>query len=216
MIPVEPMGVFVSAEPTAPHTFVYPPAHSRDSHQDQVNPQHRSYSPAPRSDYLPTPPLEFADPMLLPPGVHPTFASNPYPPINSSNMNPVPPHAPPPFSQQSHRVQSPFYHPHPLPPPFLAGSLQRSSAGSHAFSSPASRESSLPPLVSPPPSVGLPAEQKEQSNPRVLKAGDLIFWHHLARSGEIPGVEDDDRARGIASPLPSLGQKMVGKVIFNR
>lgn len=214
------MGVFVAAEPTAPHTFVYPPAHSssRDSHQDQAYPQSRSYSPSLRSDYLPTPPLEFADPMLLPSGGHPSFGSNPYPPINTSNANPVPPPAPSPLSQHMHRVQSPVYHPHshPLPPPFLTVPLQRSPAGSLSANSLTSSESSLPPLISPAPSLSSTAEQKEQSNPRALKAGDLIFWHHLARSGEIPGVEDDDRARGISSPASNLDAKVVGKVMFNR
>ncbi|KAE9411352.1 hypothetical protein BT96DRAFT_961284 [Gymnopus androsaceus JB14] len=28
-----------------------------------------------------------------------------------------------------------------------------------------------------------------------LKAGDILFWHHLMRHGEIPGVSDDPRAR---------------------
>ena len=34
-------------------------------------------------------------------------------------------------------------------------------------------------------------------NPQPLQAGDLLYWHHLARSGEIPGVMVDLRARGI-------------------
>lgn len=29
-----------------------------------------------------------------------------------------------------------------------------------------------------------------------LKAGDMLYWHHLSRHGEIPGVQEDPRARG--------------------
>ncbi|KAJ3863160.1 hypothetical protein EV359DRAFT_73762 [Lentinula novae-zelandiae] len=40
-------------------------------------------------------------------------------------------------------------------------------------------------------SFGLPAEQAGQT----LKGGDSLFWHHLIRYGEIPGVSNDPRAR---------------------
>ena len=39
------------------------------------------------------------------------------------------------------------------------------------------------------------AEVKEPSTPRKLEAGDTLFWYHLSRRGEIPGVNDDPRAR---------------------
>ncbi|KAI0063567.1 hypothetical protein BV25DRAFT_1802024 [Artomyces pyxidatus] len=32
--------------------------------------------------------------------------------------------------------------------------------------------------------------------PYALRAGDVLYWHHLARNGEIPGVVDDRHARG--------------------
>jgi len=35
-----------------------------------------------------------------------------------------------------------------------------------------------------------------------LRGGDVLYWHHLRRSGEIPGVCEDERARsgvGVAS-----------------
>jgi len=32
-----------------------------------------------------------------------------------------------------------------------------------------------------------------------LKAGDVLYWHHLLRHGEIPGVREDPRARGKGS-----------------
>lgn len=39
----------------------------------------------------------------------------------------------------------------------------------------------------------------------ILKGGDVIFWHHLARSGEILEVVDDERAR---RPAESAGGGM--------
>lgn len=30
---------------------------------------------------------------------------------------------------------------------------------------------------------------------RTLKAGDMLHWHQLSKTGEIPGVEEDPRAR---------------------
>ena len=41
--------------------------------------------------------------------------------------------------------------------------------------------------------------------PSILKGGDVIFWHHLARSGEIFEVVDDERAR---RPTESAGGPM--------
>ncbi|KAF8622663.1 hypothetical protein AX15_006774 [Amanita polypyramis BW_CC] len=40
-----------------------------------------------------------------------------------------------------------------------------------------------------------PTEAKELRLPRELEAGDILFWYHLSRHGEIPGVNDDPRAR---------------------
>lgn len=52
-----------------------------------------------------------------------------------------------------------------------------------------------------------PAPQIQQSGPpprppspvMKLKAGDMLYWHHLSRHGEIPGVQEDPRARGKGS-----------------
>ncbi|KAI9442385.1 hypothetical protein H4582DRAFT_1279052 [Lactarius indigo] len=38
-------------------------------------------------------------------------------------------------------------------------------------------------------------------SPQPLRVGDLLYWHHLTRSGEIPGATDDRRARGINTVL---------------
>ena len=44
------------------------------------------------------------------------------------------------------------------------------------------------------------AEPLELS-PQPLRAGDLLYWHHLTRSGEIPGATDNRRSRGINTVL---------------
>jgi hypothetical protein len=36
-------------------------------------------------------------------------------------------------------------------------------------------------------------EEEEEEEP--LKQGETVHWHHLEKSGEIPGVRDDPRAR---------------------
>ncbi|KAI0081292.1 hypothetical protein K474DRAFT_1588173, partial [Panus rudis PR-1116 ss-1] len=38
----------------------------------------------------------------------------------------------------------------------------------------------------------------------VLKAGDVLYWHHLVRSGENPAVTEDSRARGPGSNAKAL------------
>lgn len=39
-----------------------------------------------------------------------------------------------------------------------------------------------------------------------LKGGDMLYWHHLSRHGEIPGVQEDPRARRKGSRWrPSQG-----------
>ncbi|KAH8828179.1 FAM72 protein-domain-containing protein [Flagelloscypha sp. PMI_526] len=38
-------------------------------------------------------------------------------------------------------------------------------------------------------------EAKEYLRVPALKDGDLLFWHHLTRTGDIPGVFDDERSR---------------------
>jgi len=35
----------------------------------------------------------------------------------------------------------------------------------------------------------------EEPPVRTLKAGDMLHWHQLSKTGEIPGVEEDARAR---------------------
>lgn len=48
----------------------------------------------------------------------------------------------------------------------------------------------------------MPAEPKA----RRLKAGDVLYWHHLSRHGEIPGVMEVKAAR---KHIPSLKPNMM-------
>lgn len=75
------------------------------------------------------------------------------------------------------------------------------SATASSSSTPRSSDSSPPPLVNAAISSaasGLPPDQKDLPTSRALKPGDVLFWHHLTRCGEIPGVEDDKMARNKA------------------
>ncbi|TCD71642.1 hypothetical protein EIP91_007389 [Steccherinum ochraceum] len=51
---------------------------------------------------------------------------------------------------------------------------------------------------SPPSSGSLQPNQSNINTERYLElqAGDIVYWHHLVRSGEIPAVIEDARARG--------------------
>jgi hypothetical protein len=65
------------------------------------------------------------------------------------------------------------------------------------------------------------ADQKDLPTSRALKPGDVLFWHHLTRCGEIPGVEDDRRARSkvCAQGGPKNTCKRgrsLGRVVFGR
>lgn len=39
----------------------------------------------------------------------------------------------------------------------------------------------------------------QKPSPQRLRAGDILYWHHLKQGGEIPGAVDDPRARGFNS-----------------
>ena len=58
--------------------------------------------------------------------------------------------------------------------------------------------------------------------PEKLKAGDLLYWHHLVRSGDIPSVSEDPRARkgyGAArerDALPGTGVSVRRRVLAGR
>ena len=62
-----------------------------------------------------------------------------------------------------------------------------------------------PSVVSSPNSPYTLDQKYVPTTPSVLKGGDVIFWHHLARNGEILEVVDDKRAR---RPAESVGGGM--------
>lgn len=67
----------------------------------------------------------------------------------------------------------------------------------HSPSSPRSDVSSSPPPLEPvsPPRFAAEPAQQPRPEPPLLREGGVVFWHHLVRSGEIPAVSDDPRAR---------------------
>jgi len=199
VIPHDPIAIPVCPE-SSTSQFGYPPVHA--THPDPHYAfRSRSSSPAPLSDYLPTPPLELADPSLasthldsfpFPRGY--TFTESPY------SQHSVPPPARPPHSY--------------IPPQYTYNLTHRPTSAASS----SSVNSSSPHLTHSSFAFDCPAEQKEQLPPRKLQPGDVLFWHHLAKSGEIPGVEEDARARG-KQPItvaPAGGRKFIASLTFNR
>lgn len=81
-----------------------------------------------------------------------------------------------------------------------AGDLFLDSPYSPSTLSDSSSTSSLPPLIPATPSYRARMRSSSSSGsvippPARLKTGDNLYWHHLTRSGEIPAVVDDPRAR---------------------
>ncbi|KAF9465021.1 hypothetical protein BDZ94DRAFT_1160892 [Collybia nuda] len=196
VIPYDPVPSTLS--PHAP-PFIPPPFYASyidARYQDYDSLRSQPPSPSHYTDYLPTPPLELADPLLA--SANRVTDSFPFPRGHahvSSEPYDLSTHTPGPFSQHHH----PYPHPRSLspsvPPHYAYHPLSRpTSAGSTQ-----SRDSS-PPLAHQSSPFSLPAEQKDQLPSRKLSPGDILYWHHLARNGEIPGVEDDERARGEIPP----------------
>ncbi|KAG5649760.1 hypothetical protein H0H81_002145 [Sphagnurus paluster] len=201
VIPYDPVAITLGPESSILPPFPFPtPSSSTEPRYLIDNAQYsRSSSPAPMSDYLPTPPLEFANPSL----VSTSPDSFPFPREYTSPDS----HAPhmTPFSRLPHS---------PFPPQYVYNHLLHRPTS--AALSP-SNISSLLPLSGASPSYESTAEQKEQPpQPRKLKSGDALFWHHLARNGEIPGVEDDKRARGNRPTSLAVGGEIIATLAFDR
>ncbi|KAJ7178421.1 hypothetical protein C8R43DRAFT_872269 [Mycena crocata] len=173
-IPDEP-GVILSEAPAAPPPAPALSVYAASALHNAIHRNPRSFhshhsqslAAAARPDYLPTPPLDVQD-------------------ISPTSSNPTSPTAPSfPFPQDgSHlTMDSP---PLPHSPPHYRATSAASSVSSN---------SSPPPLIHPGHSFGLPAEHLEPPAFPPLRPGDVLYWHHLARHGEIPGVMEDARAR---------------------
>ncbi|TEB38413.1 hypothetical protein FA13DRAFT_1786197 [Coprinellus micaceus] len=128
------------------------------------------------------------------PIVAPSQNANPYPsPPRDTPSSPFPPPHVHPFT----RPTSPSEFP-PTPP--LEYTYLHYPPVYHPTPGPHSSRASTPPGHADSASLGY--DHKEQPfTPRKLKAGDILFWHHLTRSGEIPGMHDDERARYGPSPF---------------
>ena len=122
-------------------------------------------------------------------------------PYSTSDLR-VPPLHPPPlvpsytYIPRSHYYVTTTAHGYHLhyAPPLSEQSRSRSP-------SPISSSSIIPPSVSlrAPSSFAYPDKDQlappSDTHQHILQAGDIVYWHHLAKSGEIPGVTDDERAR---------------------
>lgn len=100
-------------------------------------------------------------------------------------------------SRGAQRMLSPMRFPPPLLVDMPFDRIPRGSVHVRSPSSPTaptrvggdtSPQAPPPTRVPPSPDAGRPAPQR-------LKAGDVLFWHHLVKSGEIPAVVEDHRAR---------------------
>ncbi|EMD37687.1 hypothetical protein CERSUDRAFT_114321 [Gelatoporia subvermispora B] len=71
-----------------------------------------------------------------------------------------------------------------------------SGAGAPAPSSPPYPGSPVADTAAPSAAVHVPGPAPQEVPPELLKAGEVLYWHNLVRSGEIPAVCEDQRARG--------------------
>ncbi|KIM78986.1 hypothetical protein PILCRDRAFT_572927 [Piloderma croceum F 1598] len=135
--------------------------------------------------------------------------SPPLPPLHMTIPVPssVYPH---PAQNAVHAHDEPLSHTtHSIPLPAVPSHSPTSSSPSAASPSPAS-------------SVHLQASQRDRK--KTLKKGDILYWHNLQKSGEIPGVEEDHRARGGSggggvskgTETTTRGRKSFGMVIGGR
>ncbi|KAI8975872.1 hypothetical protein BD414DRAFT_497182 [Trametes punicea] len=116
---------------------------------------------------------------------------------------PVPPNS---HSTSPHPGSTPMFSDAPVPPappvPALPSSRARAASTSAATASSAVSTStsltfahplSLQPYAGP--ARTSPQQLSPLLPPEPLKAGEVLYWHHLLRSGEIPAVEENARAQ---------------------
>ncbi|KAF9268958.1 hypothetical protein L218DRAFT_977362 [Marasmius fiardii PR-910] len=170
---------------------------SSTSYEDYTLPTHTS-----PSEYLPTPPVDLAD--LSPASStmsSPTAGSFSFPFSGPTPIQPRYPSSPPPLVPAS-----------PPSDDSIRQFMYRHSTNLLSLSTSSEVPPPLPPVVPNPVPYGMPSEALEWSNK--LKAGDVLYWHHLIRHGEIPGVGNDLRARRPPSRPVSPAQPP--RFLFNR
>ncbi|KAG7446206.1 uncharacterized protein BT62DRAFT_102772 [Guyanagaster necrorhizus] len=189
-IPDEP-GILPYEYPPVPPilSLIYPHHHPQNTQSRLFSPHYQS-SPAYRQEYLPTPPA--GAPLVSSTSVSSIHETSPFAEQHNrsiDNSHESPPHAP--------RSLPHFEHPYPfVSVPSQSPSILRSS-----FADSDSPDDSIPPpLVSPSYPYELPSGQLETPPPCMLKPGDVLYWHHLMRQGEIPGMKEDVRARQRSIP----------------
>lgn len=165
------------------HRFVF--------HSSEVSASERHYIAGEPGviPYHPPPPPLCPAVRMMPSSTYPSSVSVNGPPIRLSHTG------------EYHQNQSGEYSEH-LPTPLVDVDESNSDEWSIRTSSPL-----MPSFVrSPVPTRTLsPPHLPRQTPPRSpspvikLKAGDMLYWHHLSRHGEIPGVHEDPRARGKGS-----------------
>ncbi|KAJ6587032.1 hypothetical protein DFH09DRAFT_1142357 [Mycena vulgaris] len=163
--------------------------HSGLHHYPSAFHPHHSQSLA--AAYLPTPPPDIEDGSPASSNsASPTAPSFPFTQDISHLImdSPSLPHSPRPIPHSDH------YHVH-YPHLNQSHAYDQPHYRATSAASSESSNSSPPPLIHPGHAFGLPAEQVEPPAFPPLQAGDVLYWHHLARHGEIPGVMEDARAR---------------------
>ncbi|KAJ6500001.1 FAM72 protein-domain-containing protein [Mycena vitilis] len=205
----EPGVIQAEPPPPAPILPVYSASalhnglhHRLDSPPVFYSHHHSTLAVAARPEYLPTPPLDTED-------------------VSPNSSNPPSPTAPSfPFPQDSSHLMMdsplPMHsdHFHPRYPHLPLNRTHTSNPYHNRATSAASSQSSdssPPPLIHSGHSFGLPADHFEAPLFPPLQAGDVLYWHHLSRHGEIPGVMEDARAR-----RPSLAISVGKSGLFDR
>lgn len=162
------------------HRFVF--------HSFEITASERYYVPGEPGviPYHPPPPPLCPAVRLTPSSTYPSPISIDGPPIRLSHTG------------EPHRPGQSEQYPEHLPTPSDADSDQW---GARVSSSPMlSFGPSRPPVpvrTPPPPQIQQPTPPPRSPSPVTqLKAGDTLYWHHLLRHGEIPGVREDPQARG--------------------
>ncbi|KAH7888609.1 hypothetical protein F5I97DRAFT_1854052 [Phlebopus sp. FC_14] len=163
-------------------------------------------------------PLEYPTPPLsAPPPLAPAYSTSFRPSIDSTGGHHVlgnPVHPAPSRSVSSPSLSSDYPSSPPMESTELASSSVPSSPGSFTLMTSTSPRQSPRPLhwspssrsqdprlflSQPEPGRSTPDIRGEREPPvRKLKAGDVLYWHHLLKNGEIPGVKEDPRARSVS------------------
>lgn len=137
--------------------------------------------------YHPPPPPLCPAVRLMPSSTYPSPISINGPPIRLSHTG------------EYHPGQNGQYSEHSPSPP---SDVDPDEWGVHTPSPPVlsfGRARSPVPMRASPSQIQRPSPPRSPSPVTKLKAGDTLYWHHLSRHGEIPGVQEDPRARGKGS-----------------